>query len=143
MVEDDRRYPQRPIVGVGAIIVDRGRVVLVERGREPLKGAWSIPGGAVQAGESLKDAVRREVREETGLEVEPVSLVEVFERITPDPTGRVEYHYVLIDYRCRLVGGQLQPGSDASRAAWVPRAQLPGYRITEGTLAVIEKALAS
>ncbi len=137
----NRRYPDRPILGVGAIIMDEGRVVLVERGNEPLQGIWSLPGGVVETGEYLKDAVRREVLEETGLEIEPVRAVEVFERIMPDPGGRIEYHYVLVDYLCKVTGGALAAASDAKRAEWVPRDQLPSYRITEGTLAVIEKAL--
>ncbi len=138
---DSRRYPERPIVGVGAIIAERGRVLLVERGQEPLKGIWSLPGGAVEVGEHLRDAVRREAREETGLEIEPLSVVEIFERIMPDAAGRTEYHYVLIDYLCRVLGGELHPASDVSRAAWVKRADLANYTITEGTLGVIEKAL--
>ncbi len=137
-----RRYPERPILGVGAIIEDRGRVLMVERGQEPLKGVWSLPGGGVEVGERLEDAVRREVREETGLEVEPVSVAEIFERIMPDAAGRTEYHYVLIDYLCKVTGGELSAASDASRAVWVPRDELAAYRITEGTLAVIERALA-
>ena len=128
-------------MGVGAIIEQNGQVLLVERGQEPLKGTWSVPGGVVEVGEYLKDAIRREVREETGLEVEPFAVAEVFERIMPDPSGRTEYHYVLIDYLCRVTGGELHASSDASHARWVPRAELPGYRITEGTLAVIERAL--
>jgi mutator protein MutT len=141
-VPSSRRYPERPILGVGAIIEDGGRVLLVERGQEPLKGVWSLPGGAVEVGERLKDAVRREVREETGLEVEPVSVAEIFERIMPGPHGRTEYHYVLIDYLCKLTGGELHASSDAARAAWVPREELSSYHITEGTLAVILKSLA-
>jgi ADP-ribose pyrophosphatase YjhB (NUDIX family) len=137
----ERRYPERPILGVGAIIERDGCVLLVERGQEPLKGSWSVPGGVVEVGERLKDAVRREVREETGLEVEPVSVAEVFERIMSDPSGRTEYHYVLIDYLCRVRGGELCASSDASRAVWVRREELPAYRVTEGTLAVIERAL--
>jgi 8-oxo-dGTP diphosphatase len=140
-VGNNRQYPDRPILGVGAIVADCGRVLLVERGQEPLKGIWSLPGGAVEVGEYLKDAVRREVREETGLEVEPVSVVEVFERIMPDSNGRTEYHYVLVDYLCRAIGGVLKAESDVSDARWVPRAELASYRITEGTLGVIEKAL--
>ena len=137
---DDRRYPKRPILGVGAIILDAGRVLLVERGREPLRGYWSIPGGVVETGEKLIDAVRRETLEETGLEIEPVSVVEIFERIMRDGAGTAEYHYVLVDYLCRVIGGQLAPGDDVSRAEWVDRSELPQYRITEGTVPVIEKA---
>jgi 8-oxo-dGTP diphosphatase len=142
LVSNSRRYPERPILGVGAIIEDRGRVLMVERGQEPLKGVWSLPGGGVEVGERLEDAVRREVREETGLEVEPVSVAEIFERIMPDAAGRTEYHYVLIDYLCRVTGGELSAASDASRAVWVPRDELAAYHITEGTLAVIARALA-
>jgi len=137
---DDRRYPKRPILGVGAIIVDSGRVLLVERGREPLRGYWSIPGGVLETGEKLIDGVRRETLEETGLEIEPVSVVEIFERIMRDGAGVAEYHYVLVDYLCRVTGGQLAPGDDVSRVEWVDRSELQQYRITEGTVPVIEKA---
>ncbi len=138
---DNRRYPERPLLGVGAIIWDGDRVVLVERGNEPLKGIWSVPGGLVEVGESLKEAIRREVREETNLDVEPLSVVEIFERIMRDDAGRPEYHYVLVDFLCRVLGGKLEAATDVSRARWVPRTDLHSYRITEGTLAVIEKAL--
>jgi ADP-ribose pyrophosphatase YjhB (NUDIX family) len=140
--KSSRRYPERPILGIGAIVVNDDKVLLIERGHDPLKGEWSLPGGAVEVGESLQDAVRREVLEETGLEVEPLSVVEIFERIMPDREGRVEYHYVLVDYLCKLIGGRLGAASDVSRAEWVPRSELRNYRITEGTLAVIEKAIA-
>jgi ADP-ribose pyrophosphatase YjhB (NUDIX family) len=139
---DDRRYPKRPILGVGAIIIDSGRVLLVERGRQPLKGYWSLPGGAVEVGEQLTDAVRREVLEETALAIEPISVVEIFERITRDPAGLAQYHYVLIDYLCRVTGGELKAGDDVSGARWVERSCLEQYQITEGTLPVIEKAFA-
>lgn len=125
---------------MGAIILRRGRVLLVERGREPLKGQWSLPGGVLEAGERLKDGIRREVMEETGLEVEPLGIFEVFERISRDEKGRPEYHYVLVDYLCRVTGGELHPADDVTRAEWVPPARLPEYHITEGTLAVIQKA---
>ena len=137
---DDRRYPKRPILGVGAIILEAGRVLLVERGREPLKGYWSVPGGVLEIGEKLQDGVRREALEETGLSIEPLSVVEIFERIMHDSAGTAEYHYVLVDYLCRVMGGTLRPGDDVSQARWIDRACLPQYRITEGTLPVIEKA---
>ncbi len=137
---DNRRYPARPILGVGAIVLDGNRVLLVERGKEPLKGYWSLPGGVLEVGERLEDGIRREVREETGLEVKPLGVVEIFERIMPDASGRPEYHYVLIDYLCRVLGGKLCAADDCRRAEWVARRHLGAYRITGGTLPVIEKA---
>jgi mutator protein MutT len=137
---DDRRYPKRPLVGVGAILLRRGRILMAQRGKEPLKGWWSLPGGALETGETLKDAVCREVLEETGLEVTPLSVFEIFERIMRDEQGVPEYHYVLIDYLCEVTGGKLQPGDDVDQVEWVRRADLPKLQITEGTLGVIEKA---
>ncbi len=122
--------------------MEGGRVLLVERGQEPQKGWWSLPGGALELGERLEDAIRREVQEETGLEVEVLSVAGVFERIFRDAEGRPEYHYVLIDYFCRAAGGTLRPATDVSRVAWVARAELPDYRLTEGTQALLEKVLA-
>ena len=118
----------------------RGSVLLVERGREPQKGCWSLPGGVVEVGETLEEAVRREVHEETGLAVRPVAVVEVFERILRDGAGRAEYHYVLIDYLCKVSGGELRAADDVSRAAWFRRQDLAGLRLTEGSLGVIDKA---
>jgi 8-oxo-dGTP diphosphatase len=138
-----RRYPKHPLLGVGALIFTssgrRGPILLVERGGHPLKGYWSLPGGLVETGEKLEDAVRREILEETGLRIEPVSRFEIFERIMLDASGRAEYHYVLADYICKVVGGTLRAGDDVSRAEWVRRAELGNYRITEGTREVIEK----
>jgi ADP-ribose pyrophosphatase YjhB (NUDIX family) len=111
----------------------------VERGSEPLRGYWSLPGGGLETGETLQEGVRREVLEETGLVVQPLAVVEIFERIMRDPEGRAEYHYVLIDYLCKPSGGELMAADDVSRAEWVLRDALPGIRLTEGTLAVIEK----
>jgi 8-oxo-dGTP diphosphatase len=140
MPSDDRRYPARPLVGVGALVFKRNRVLLAQRGKEPLKGWWSLPGGALETGETLKEATRREVLEETGLEVEPEEVFEVFERITHDAAGLVEYHFVLVDYVCRVTGGTLMPGDDVDAVEWVQRKDLPGMKITEGTLEMIEKA---
>lgn len=125
---------------MGGIVIREDSVLLVERGREPQKGFWSLPGGVVETGETLADAVRREVREETGLLVEPVAVVEIFERILRDAEGRVEYHYVLVDYVCTVAGGRLAPADDASRVGWFARGDLGSLRLTEGSLPVIEKA---
>jgi 8-oxo-dGTP diphosphatase len=135
-----RRYPERPILGVGALIFQGLRILLVERGREPLKGYWSLPGGVLETGETLEEGIRREVLEETGLTVTTGAVVTIFERIIRDEQGAAEYHYVLVDYLCEVAGGKLQPGDDVSSAAWVSREELGNYRITEGTLPVIEKA---
>jgi len=140
--EKSRRYPTRPFLGVGALIFEDGDLLLVERGKEPLKGLWSLPGGIVEAGEKLEDGIRREVLEETGLEVEVLSMFEIFERIIEDADGKAEYHYVLIDYLCKPIGGRLLAASDVSRVAWVAERNLRDYRLTEGTLAVIERAFA-
>ena len=117
-------------------------MLLAERGKEPLKGYWSLPGGLVETGETLEQAVCREVLEETGLEVQTISLFEIFERIMPDQTGKTEYHYVLIDYLCRRLSGRPVAASDVSRVEWVAEQNLRQYRLTEGTLAVIERAFA-
>jgi ADP-ribose pyrophosphatase YjhB (NUDIX family) len=138
----DRRYPTRPFLGVGALIFEGSNILLVERAKEPLQGYWSLPGGIVEVGEKLEDAVRREVREETGLEIDPLEMFEIFERIMPDAEGRPEYHYVLIDYWCRVAGGHLAASSDVSRAVWVTEQDLGKYRITDGTLAVMGRAFA-
>ena len=124
------------------MIFQDGQILLVERGREPLKGYWSIPGGILETGETLAGGIEREVLEETGLRVEALSVFEIFERIMPDAEGRIEYHYVLIDYLCRPVGGQLEPATDVSRVAWASERDLQNYRLTEGTLGVIERAFA-
>jgi 8-oxo-dGTP diphosphatase len=127
---------------VGALIIEGDRILLVERGREPLKGYWSLPGGILEVGETLDEAIRREVLEETGLIIEPVQVVEIFERILRDSEGRAEYHYVLVDYLCRVTSGTLAAADDASRAEWFHRDELAALRLTEGTLPVIEKAFA-
>jgi 8-oxo-dGTP diphosphatase len=138
-VTDDRRYPRYPLIGVGALIFDGDRILMAQRGKPPLEGLWSLPGGLVETGESLKDAVCREVREETGLEIRPLGVLEIFERIMRDSEGAPEYHYVLIDYVCSVSGGELCAGDDACRAEWFRRRDLKQLAITEGTLAVIEK----
>lgn len=115
-----REFPATPLVGVGAVIVHENRVLLVQRGTQPAKGVWSIPGGLIEVGEMLHEALIREVREETGLKVEPISLIELLDRIFREG-DRVRYHYVIADYLCRVVGGTLNAASDAADAQWVGR----------------------
>jgi mutator protein MutT len=142
-VSASRRYPDRPFVGVGGIVVDEGRVLLVRRAREPLAGRWSLPGGLVELGETLAEAVRREVREETGLDVEVAGLVDVVDRVHRDGEGRIEYHYVLADYLCRPLGGALAAADDAAEVAWAMLDELaPRYGMTAATARVIERAFA-
>lgn len=138
-MKDDRRYPEHPLLGVGALIFEDGRILMAQRGKPPLMGQWSLPGGLVETGESLENAVRREVLEETGLEVKPLGVLEIFERIMRNADGEPEYHYVLLDYVCRVTGGTLRAGDDASRVEWFARRALKDLHITEGTLVVIEK----
>jgi ADP-ribose pyrophosphatase YjhB (NUDIX family) len=141
-VNESRQYPERPIVGVGAVIVDeRGRVVLIKRGVEPLKGHWSLPGGAVELGETLEAAVTREVLEETALDVDVGPVIDVFDRITVDDERRVQYHYVLVDYLCWPVGGELRAGGDVDDAVLVDPVELAQYNLAVKAAAVIERAL--
>jgi len=131
-----REFPDHPIVGVGGVVVHRGRVLLVRRGREPLKGQWSIPGGLLELGEELTAGVRRELKEETGLEVEPLEALAVFDRIFREGS-RVRYHYVIVDYACRWKRGRLRPASDVLDARWVRREDLPKYKLSEMATKVI------
>jgi len=139
--EDRRRYPERPIVGVGAVIVRDGQVVIVRRRYEPLAGHWSLPGGTLELGETLEAGVVREMREETGLEVDVGPVIEVFDRIMLDEGKRVRYHFVLVDYLCRPVGGELRAGSDVDQAIFVEPAGLAAYDLTAKAQAVIDRGL--
>jgi mutator protein MutT len=138
---DTRQYPERPIVGVGAVIVDAGRVLLVKRRYEPLAGHWSIPGGTLELGETLEAGIVREMREETGLEIQVGPVIEVFDRIILDPERRVRYHFVLVDYLCWPSGGMLQAGSDVDEAVLVNPQDLDVYDLTEKARSVIARAL--
>lgn len=137
----EREYPQAPLFGVGAVIVYQDRVLLVRRANEPLMGQWTLPGGMLELGETLAQGVAREVREETGLEVEAVELVEVLDRIHRE-AGRVRFHYVIADYLCRVTGGELRAASDAGAVRWVERAEWNSHSalvLDPITVRVIEK----
>ena len=138
-----REFPETPLVGVGAIIIDGPRVLLVKRAHPPLQAQWSIPGGVLEIGEMVREAAVREVREETGLIVEPGELLGVYDRVLRDVERRVQYHYVLIDFLCRRVGGELTAGSDAGEVRWFVREGLPALNLAEDTQDVIAKGFAS
>src|ERR1700733_5115749 len=117
-VSSRREYPERPVVGVGGVVIAVGRALLIRRGPPPLDGQWSIPGGTLELGETLRDGVKRELGEETGIEVRVLDLIEVFDRISPDEEGRWKYHFVIVDYLCEAIGGTARAASDASDVAW-------------------------
>ncbi len=137
-----REYPEAPIVGVGAVILKDGQVLVVQRGRPPAVGMWSIPGGVVELGERLEDALRREIAEECGLTVELEDTLEVLDRITPGPDGRPRYHYVIVDYVARWTGGEARAGSDIQAVRWVAPEALDGLEMTRGTVEVVRRMLA-
>jgi ADP-ribose pyrophosphatase YjhB (NUDIX family) len=137
-----REFPEVPLVGVGAIIIEDSRVLLVKRAHPPLQAQWSIPGGVLEVGELVREAAIREVREETGLAVAPGELLGVYDRILRDPEQRVQYHYVLIDFLCRRTGGELLAADDAAEVRWFTQGELPSLRLAEDTLDVIQKGFA-
>jgi 8-oxo-dGTP diphosphatase len=134
-----REFPEVPLVGVGAIIIEGDRVVLVKRAHPPLQAEWSIPGGVLEVGELVREAAIREAREETGLTVEPVELLGVYDRVLRNSEKRVQYHYVLIDFLCRRVAGELAAASDAADVRWFSREELPALKMAEDTMEVIRK----
>jgi ADP-ribose pyrophosphatase YjhB (NUDIX family) len=137
-----REYPERPLLGVGGVVIHEGRALIVRRASEPLKGEWSIPGGLVELGEKLLDAVKREVFEETGLIVDPGEVLELFDSIWKDAAGRFQYHYVLVDYLCRVTGGELQAASDVSDARWISESEIDQFGLRPATQGVLRKAFA-
>jgi len=137
-----REYPDRPIVGVGAVIIDRGRVLLVKRGSPPMLGQWTIPGGVVELGETLRSAAEREAQEETGLTVQVGEVIEVIDRILPGDDGRTQFHYVLVDFLCSVVQGEARAGSDAADVAWAAENELEKFKLEKKALEVIRKAVA-
>jgi len=137
-----REFPEVPLVGIGAIIIEDSRVVLVKRLHPPLQAQWSIPGGVLEVGELVREAAIREAREETGLTVEPGELLGVYDRVLRNIEERVQYHYVLIDFLCRRIAGDLAAASDAAEVRWFTREELPALRLAEDTLDVIRKGFA-
>lgn len=136
-----RSYPDEPLVGVGIVVIDDDRVVMCRRSQPPRQGGWSLPGGGVELGETLAEAALRETREETALEVELLGVVEVLETITRDDDGRIEYHYILIDYAARVIGGNLQAGDDASDARWFTMAEVETLDTWQTAVDVVRKGL--
>jgi len=144
-----REYPERPVIGVGGVIIDRGRVVLIRRGNEPLLGEWSIPGGTLEVGETLQEGVARELLEETGIEVRVLELIEVFDRIYREngPAGardkkKPRFHYVIADYLCECIGGQPHAGSDVTDLAFAREDELAKFQLTETATRILKKAFA-
>jgi 8-oxo-dGTP diphosphatase len=137
-----REFPEVPLIGVGAIIIEGDRVVLVKRAHPPLQAEWSIPGGVLEIGELVREAAVREAREETGLTVEPVELLGVYDRVLRNSEQRVQYHYVLIDFLCRRAAGDLAAASDAAEVRWFTREELPVLNLAEDTVDVIRKGFA-
>jgi 8-oxo-dGTP diphosphatase len=135
-----REYPDRPLVGVGGVVIADGRALLIRRGRPPLQGEWSIPGGMLELGERLEQGVRRELAEETGLEVRVLDLVEVFERVFSDDDGRTKYHFVILDYLCEAVSGEAIAASDVTDVAWAREDELRSYSLTPTATRVIKRA---
>ncbi len=140
--DTSREYPAHPIPGVAAIIVKKGKVLLTMRGNEPSKGKWGIPGGVVELGETMEEAVVREVREETGVDCRPVKRLTVFDSIRKDPDGRVHWHYILHEFLCEYIGGELLAGDDAGEAKWVPLNDLASVDIMDSTKKFLEKVTA-
>jgi len=139
-MSDNREYPERPLVGVGGVVISNGRALLIRRGGPPLEGQWSIPGGMLEVGETLLEGVRRELHEETGIEVRVLDLIEVFERINFDAERKARYHFVVLDYLCEAVGGEARAGSDVTDVAWASPAEFEKYSLTETATRVILKA---
>jgi ADP-ribose pyrophosphatase YjhB (NUDIX family) len=137
-----REYPERPLVGVGGVIISGERALLIRRGNPPLEGQWSIPGGMLELGESIKEGVRRELAEETGIEVRVGELIEVFERIVPGEGGRVRYHFVILDYLCDVVRGEAKAGSDVTDVAWACEDELERFGLTAVATRVLRQAFA-
>jgi 8-oxo-dGTP diphosphatase len=145
-----REYPEKPVVGIGGVVIENGRALLIRRGSEPLRGQWSIPGGTLEIGESLQEGVARELLEETGLEVRVLDLIEVFDRVFPSESSEEgnsaakgpKYHYVIVDYLCERISGEARPASDVTDVAFAHEEELAKYQLTETATRVLRKAFA-
>lgn len=135
-----REYPPQPLIGLGAIVWKDGKVLMVQRGRPPRQGIWSLPGGLQMLGETVADGIRREIREETGIEIDLLGLVEVVDSVQQDPAGQVLYHFTIIDYAARWRSGEAIAGDDAAAVAWIDPAELHKLETWDETLRVIEKS---
>ncbi len=137
-----REYPNQPIVGVGAVIIDdNGKVLLVKRAQPPGKDLWAIPGGIVKLGETLRNAVKREIKEETGLEIKVGDILKIFEVIDKDENNKIRYHYIIIDFEARVIGGKLHPSSDALNAKWFSSVELKKIKMTRTTRKLLNKLM--
>ena len=134
-----RDYPDRPIVGVGAVIIHQGRALIVQRAHEPRKGEWTVPGGVLELGETLRSGIEREVLEETSLTVKAGDVIDVFENIFPDAEGKTQFHYVLVDFLCELISGDLHAATDVSAARWITPEELPTLELIGKTAVAIRK----
>ena len=148
-MSSSREYPERPVVGIGGVIIDQGRTLLIRRGNQPLLGEWSIPGGTLEIGESLEEGVARELLEETGIEVRVLELIEVFDRIYLEDgstggavKGRPRFHFVIADYLCERLGGEPRAGSDVTEVAFAREEELARFHLTETATRVLKKAFA-
>jgi ADP-ribose pyrophosphatase YjhB (NUDIX family) len=139
-VPSPREYPERPLVGVGGVIIAGGRTLLIRRGGPPLEGQWSIPGGMLELGETIEEGVRRELAEETGIEVRVLDLIEVFERVIPGEGRRTRYHFVILDYLCEMVSGEARAASDVIDVAWAREEELEKFELTVIATRVIRRA---
>ena len=144
-----REYPERPIVGVGGVLIENGKALLIRRGSEPLLGQWSIPGGTLELGETIVEGIARELLEETGITVRVLDLIEVFERINPylpaesrEVAPRPRFHFVIVDHLCEKISGEAKAGGDATDVVYVAEEDLPKYQLTEAATRVLRKAFA-
>ena len=142
-MSEEREYPDHPVVAVGGVVIADSRALLIRRGQPPLEGRWSIPGGILELGETISEGIARELMEETGIDAKPLELLEVYEKVFRDASGRAQYHFVILDYLCELRGGTAQAGGDVTAVVWASEAELSQYGLTGAAMRVITKAFAA